>query len=654
MQEKLGPYLIKEQIGRGGMGNVYSAHHEETEELVAVKVLSSAFASDQSFRDRFQQEIETLQQLQHKGIVQIIGFGQEDGTLFYAMELVQGRTLFEVLKENGPLSWREVTRITIEICYALKHAHDRGVIHRDLKPSNLFMSDEDEVKLVDFGIAKLFGASQLTADHAVVGTADYMAPEQAEGARPTTKSDLYSLGSVMYALLTGKPPFASPAIGQVIHKLKFDQPRPITEIIADVPLELDYIVRMLLSKQPDDRIPTPLAVAHRLQAMQHALESNMPAKTEQPTREIPDQDAVPDGATMEYVPTGHHNPVTSGRTIEGEYRSEVPSGGDQNAPTVSDPQYQTSAEEQPEPDPTHYTTVPEDRFHSDGESSSGVIASLIVLVALLAGAGGLLAFTKWYNRPPSFEELKEVIDDAASNPGKAKIAMEHITKRFKQHPEYEQVKDDYGSVNASELLDVIGDTRFTLGSDWERASKKWEQVSEQMEAFTELFSEHAEFPQVKNRYDSLKIARDEQLFLKSHEGELKEIPVVKITLLQILESEGLSPDETVTLLRHFVTLYESREGDEVAEACLDFARRKIDQLRLQQEETLLAQKEVTTKTETEIQEILDFCREATGEDVKTAIKLLEAVRAIHQHNANLSDVLEEVRILSEELSTKSK
>ena len=147
MLEKLGPYLIDEQIGKGGMGFVYSARHEDTDAEVAVKMLASTFADDHNFRDRFQQEIETLQQLQHPGIVQIIGYGQEQDILYYAMELVKGRTLFQILRESGTFTWREVIRITIDICYALKHAHDRGVIHRDLKPSNLFLTEDDEVKL---------------------------------------------------------------------------------------------------------------------------------------------------------------------------------------------------------------------------------------------------------------------------------------------------------------------------------------------------------------------------------------------------------------------------------------------------------------------------------------------------------------------------
>ena len=218
MLEQLGPYIIDKQIGRGGMGFVYAAHHEDTADVVAVKMLSVGFEDDDNFRNRFSLEIETLKQLHHDGIVEIFGFGEQDGILFYSMELVDGPSLYETLKSEGPIAWRDVVRLTIEICHALKHAHDRGVIHRDLKPSNLIVSRSGSVKLVDFGIARLFGTAQLTADHAVVGTADYMSPEQAEGQRPTVRSDLYSLGAVMYALLSGKPPFSSPSIAQVIHR----------------------------------------------------------------------------------------------------------------------------------------------------------------------------------------------------------------------------------------------------------------------------------------------------------------------------------------------------------------------------------------------------------------------------------------------------
>ncbi len=599
MLEKLGPYLLDEQIGKGGMGFVYSARHEDTGAEVAVKMLASTFADDHNFRDRFQQEIETLQQLQHPGIVQIIGYGQEEDILYYAMELVKGRTLFQMLRENGTFTWREVIRITIDICYALKHAHDRGVIHRDLKPSNLFLTDDDQVKLVDFGIARLFGTTQLTADHSVVGTADYMAPEQAEGVRPTIKTDLYSLGSVMYALLTGRPPFASASVAQVIHKLKYDQPQPITESIADVPQELDYIVRQLLSKQPNHRIPTPLAVAHRLQAMQHALEANMPVKSPKSTVELSnEEDGVIEQATREFASSAQQSFDGDDVTIEGQYLSEFEHDSEDSV-TLADPSLFPQQQAKNQHDKTHYTAIEQDRFKSENESPSGVLASLLVLATLVVGIGALLAFTNWYNQPRTAEELLEIIEEA----------------------------------------------RITPGSDWGQASQE-------MQEFLERFPEHQEFPLVETHFNTLKDERNEQRFLKSLEVDPRELPIAKVTLRQILRSDSLSPSELASKLEHFVTLYESRKDQEVAE-CVTFARNKIERLARQEEERQREHLNILEKTELEIREQMDFCRNIASEQPEAALDLLEAIYELHNRNEDLAEVLSEVLTLRNELSKQS-
>src|SRR5690606_33127591 len=140
--------------------------------------------------------------------------------LFYAMELVEGRNLQDEMQSGRRFDWREVCRIGIAICQGLKHAHDVGVIHRDLKPANLLITPDGHIKLSDFGIAKLYGMSQLTGDGGVLGTADYMAPEQADGRPVTTRCDMYSLGSVLFALLARRPPFAAPTLAEVLHALK--------------------------------------------------------------------------------------------------------------------------------------------------------------------------------------------------------------------------------------------------------------------------------------------------------------------------------------------------------------------------------------------------------------------------------------------------
>jgi eukaryotic-like serine/threonine-protein kinase len=269
--ERLGPYRLEKTLGRGGMGAVFLGVHNETGERAAVKVLAPNLADDANFRERFKAEVQTLKQLLHPNIVKLHGYGEEDGHLYYVMEYVPGRNLQDELAAGRRFSWREVTRIGVQVAQALKHAHDRGVVHRDLKPANLLLTDDDQIKLTDFGIAKLYGGTHVTADGSVMGTADYMSPEQARGKQITSRCDLYSLGSVLYALLTGKPPFAGKSLTEVIHNLMQEKPIALRRLAPDTPAELEAIVLQLLEKDPQNRIPTAIAVANRLKAMEHAL-----------------------------------------------------------------------------------------------------------------------------------------------------------------------------------------------------------------------------------------------------------------------------------------------------------------------------------------------------------------------------------------------
>lgn len=269
--ERLGPYVIQRALGSGGMGSVFLGVDETSGESAAIKVLAPALAADPSFRERFGTEIETLKKLKHPNIVELLGYGEQDGHLFYAMELVEGRTLQQELQRGRHFAWREVARIGVQVCQALKHAHDRGIIHRDLKPANLLLTADEQIKLADFGIAKLYGMNQLTVAGGVIGTADYMSPEQGEGKSVTARSDLYSLGSVLYALLAGRPPFASRTAAEVIHKLRYEEPLPVRRLAPETPEEFDLIITQLLAKDPAKRIATALAVANRIKAMEHGL-----------------------------------------------------------------------------------------------------------------------------------------------------------------------------------------------------------------------------------------------------------------------------------------------------------------------------------------------------------------------------------------------
>lgn len=269
--EFLGPYRISEAIGRGGMGAVYRGVHAKTGQPVAVKLIGNTVADDQRFRRRFADEIETLKRLKHPNIVSLIGYGEQAGQLFYSMELVEGESLQQRLKREKRLPWPPVLDMAIEICSALKHAHDFGVIHRDLKPANLLITESGSVKLVDFGIAKLFGNNDQTAAGSVLGTADFMAPEQTGEGAITPRTDLYALGNVMYACFAGRPPFAGRTLTQVIESLRQDNPPRIDLINPELPIEVVELVHDLLEKRPEDRPPTALAVMNRMKAIRAGL-----------------------------------------------------------------------------------------------------------------------------------------------------------------------------------------------------------------------------------------------------------------------------------------------------------------------------------------------------------------------------------------------
>ena len=277
--ERLGPYEIVGELGRGGMGAVYKAVHSKTGESAAVKLLSPHLAQEEGFRSRFEAEIETLRKLRHPNIVRLFGFweqsrtgtGDQDAYLFYALELVDGNSLEQELRQGRRFDWREVTRIGIDMSRALRHAHDRGVIHRDIKPGNVLLAADGRVKLSDFGIARLFGNSGLTSAGNVLGTAEYMAPEQAEGRPVDARADLYSLAALMYALLARRPLFRGKSLPEMLHKQRFEQPEPIRNFVPDLPDEFERILNQLLEKEPENRIPNADVLARRLETMLRSL-----------------------------------------------------------------------------------------------------------------------------------------------------------------------------------------------------------------------------------------------------------------------------------------------------------------------------------------------------------------------------------------------
>ena len=274
--QQLGPYVLGKRLGRGGMGAVYEAKHQKTGEYVAVKVLASHLADDLGLKERFEAEIQTLKPLRCPGIVQLIAYGEDEGQPYFAMELVEGQSLERLIRGGRTFSAEEVIGFSIEIARSLKVAHDHGIIHRDLKPANLLIPDDADgahagVKLADFGIAKLFGAASQTAHGSIVGTAEYMAPEQAAGKPLDARADLYTLGLVMFTMIAGKPPFRGSQLTEIITKQLRETPPRVSSFHHNIPKELDTLIDELLAKDPVKRPASALAVGRRLTVIQDTL-----------------------------------------------------------------------------------------------------------------------------------------------------------------------------------------------------------------------------------------------------------------------------------------------------------------------------------------------------------------------------------------------
>jgi serine/threonine protein kinase len=265
--EQLGPFRIGRSLGRGGMGAVYEGVHIETGETAAVKVLLSTLQEDDELRLRFEAEIDTLKRLRHPNIVRLFGFGEEQGMLYYVMELVNGASLHQEMKRQRLFQWYEVAKIGFEMCLAFKHAHDRGITHRDIKPANILLEQQGAIKLSDFGIAHFFGGHRFTEAHSVVGTLEYMSPEQALANPVGARSDLYSLGAVLYSLLMGRPPFTARNLPEILRKHQNGVIESIHSARLDVPDELELILFDLLKIRPEDRPPNAYLVLKRFQSL---------------------------------------------------------------------------------------------------------------------------------------------------------------------------------------------------------------------------------------------------------------------------------------------------------------------------------------------------------------------------------------------------
>jgi eukaryotic-like serine/threonine-protein kinase len=390
-----GRYELLKRIGRGGMADVFLGTDRLLDRQVAIKMLFPEFAVDPNFVERFRREAQAAANLNHPNIVNVFDWGKHASTYFIAMEYVDGRTLADILRSNGHLTSKQAAEIATEVAAALGFAHAAGLVHRDIKPANILIGTNGSVKVADFGIARALNApieSSLTQAGAVMGTATYFSPEQAQGAQPDPRSDLYSLGVVMYEMIAGRPPFTGDNPVSIAYRQVHDYPTPLNQLVADVPRPYEAIVAKLLSKDPAVRYSTADALREdlrrfrmgerpvALQAAAGARSGTVPA-----TAVMPGRGADPQARMR----TGVQRTVPPGRRGGGPRTGQHPSG----------------------------VTVPA-RYREPSRTGWYALAAFFALVAL--GIGGFLLFnTLASDDPPSSRqlpnyvgrELSAVIDD---------------------------------------------------------------------------------------------------------------------------------------------------------------------------------------------------------------------------------------------------
>lgn len=405
------------------------------------------YSNDPHFRNRFESEIKALYKLDHENIVKLISYGQDDSNLFFAMELVTGKSLFQLQRSGKRFFWREVLQIAIDVAQGLRHAHDRGIIHRDLKPGNLLQAPSGIVKITDFGIAKSFGSSQITGTN-VVGTVDFMSPEQAKGQPVTVRSDLYSLGTVMFTLLSGSPPFTGNSVEESLRNLTTVPAPKITQRAPDVPEAIEELVSNLLQKDPSKRIQTAQALLHQLSKIETELRDYSEAKTAEKEFVAPSERTLE--SDKKHLTNSGIGVSGKAKTIENRVEKRTPKTSSSNKKrnvTVNQKAIEadtdgSEAEEVAEIDRRDYfNTVAEVKQRKPEvvavTNQPATLKSVLSLAVPLLAVIGLVWFgVSQVNKPPTAAALLTKIEANTASP---QLRLDEIDDFINRFPDHERI-----------------------------------------------------------------------------------------------------------------------------------------------------------------------------------------------------------------------